>query len=130
MDIIQIVLLGLIGSILFLLIKDMHATFAFFIMLLTGITIFIIVIQQIGVIFQLLDTLGKKAHIDGIYIATIFRIIGIAYITELGANVTKDAGLSSVASKIELAGKVFILILAIPIISSVVEAILSFLPAT
>lgn len=57
---------------------------------------------------------------------TILKIIGIAYIAELGANLTKDAGLSSVAAKIELAGKIFILLLAIPIISAVAEAILRF----
>ncbi len=62
------------------------------------------------------------------YLETILKIIGIAYITELGANVTRDAGLNSIAGKIELAGKIFILLLAIPIISAVVEVILNFLP--
>lgn len=60
---------------------------------------------------------------------TILKIIGIAYIAELGANLTKEAGLSAVAKNIELAGKVFIILLAVPIITAVVEAILNFLPS-
>lgn len=130
MGILQIIMFALIASILYIVLKDLHESFAFLIVLIAGIVIFLSVIKQLGAIFQLLQSLGQKAAIDGMYIETILKIIGIAYITELGANITKDAGLGSVASKIELAGKVFILVLAIPIITAVIEAILTFLPTT
>lgn len=130
MDIIQIVIFGIIASILYIVLKDVNASFAFILLLVTGIVIFLAIFQQIGMILKVIESLGEKANIDDMYIGTILKIIGIAYIVELGANITKDAGLESVASKIELAGKVFILLLAIPIISAVIEAILSFLPAT
>ncbi|MFD2759380.1 stage III sporulation protein AD [Lentibacillus juripiscarius] len=126
MDIIQIVIIGIIASILYMIIKDVNPSFAFLLVVITGIMIFLAVIQQIGTIFQLIESLGTKANVDGMYMKTILKIIGIAYIAELGANLTKDAGLSSVAAKIELAGKIFILLLAIPIISAVAEAILRF----
>jgi stage III sporulation protein AD len=129
MDIIQIVVLGLVASILYILLKDINASFAFFIMLFAGLFIFLSIIKEIGAIFKLVETLGDKANVDGMYMETILKIIGIAYLAELGASVTKDAGLGSVATKIELAGKIFILLLAIPIITAVIEAILSFLPA-
>lgn len=129
MEIIQIVMFAIIASILYIVVKDVHGSAAFFIVLVAGIIIFLAVIRQLGAIFQLLYSLGQKASIDGIYIETILKIIGIAYITELGASITKDAGLGAVASKVELAGKVFILVLAIPIITAVIEAILTFLPA-
>lgn len=130
MEILHIVIFALIASILYIVLKDLHESFAFLIVLIAGIVIFLAVIKQLGTIFQLLQSLGQKAAIDGMYIETILKIIGIAYIAELGANITKDAGLDSVASKIELAGKIFILVLAIPIITAVIEAILSFLPTT
>ncbi|RYG74660.1 stage III sporulation protein AD [Lentibacillus lipolyticus] len=126
MDIIQIVIIGIIASILYMIIKEVNASFAFLLVVTTGIMIFLAVISQIGTIFQLLESLGTKANVDGMYMKTILKIIGIAYIAELGANITKDAGLNSVAAKIELAGKIFILLLAIPIISAVVETILRF----
>jgi len=129
MDIIQIVFLGIVTCILFIILKDMNESLAFFLIVITGILIFIVIVQRIGIIFQMIETLGEKASIDGIYLETILKIIGIAYITELGSNITRDAGLGSVAAKIELAGKIFILLLAVPIITAVVEAILNFLPA-
>lgn len=130
MDILQIVLLGIITSILYIVLKDINASFAFFLIIITGIIIFLVIIHQIGTVFQLLQSLGEKANVEGMYMETILKIIGIAYIAELGASITKDAGLESVASKIELAGKVFILILAVPIITAVIESILSFIPVT
>lgn len=128
MDILQIVLLGIIASILYIIIKDVNASYAFFIIIITGIIILSIIIKQVGEVFQLIVTIGDRASIEGMYINTILKIIGIAYIAEIGSSITKDAGLQSVATKIELAGKIFILILAVPIITAVIEAILSFLP--
>src|SRR5690625_825449 len=130
MDIVQIVLIGIVATLLYIILKDIHPSFAFFIILVTSIFILFIVIKQVSVIIQLLQSLGNKAAVNAFYVETILKIIGIAYITELGANVTKDAGLTSVAAKIELAGKIFILLLAIPIISAVVEVILNFIPVS
>ncbi|WP_174613774.1 stage III sporulation protein AD [Virgibacillus ihumii] len=129
MEIIQIVILGIVASILYIILKDVNKSFAFFLILITGIIIFLMVIRQITVIFQLIESLGEKANVNGMYMRTILKIIGIAYIAELGANLTRDAGLNSVAAKIELAGKIFILLLAIPIITAVIEAIISFIPS-
>jgi len=130
MDILQIVALGLLSSLLYIVLKDIHASFAFLIVLLTSIFIFLIVIQQIQIVFHVIKTLGQRANVENFYLETIFKIIGIAYMTEIGAHLTKDAGLQSVATNIELAGKIFILILAVPIITAVIEAILNFLAFT
>jgi stage III sporulation protein AD len=63
-----------------------------------------------------------------IYVETILKIIGIAYIAEFGAQITKDAGQGAIASKIELGGKVLILSMAIPILTVIIETIISMLP--
>lgn len=128
MDILQIVMVSIIASILFILLKDVNPTFAFIIIIVVGIMIIASVISQIRLIFQVIQALGDQANIPGLYLETILRIIGIAYIAEIGASITQDAGLQSVAKNIELAGRIFILLLAIPIITSVIEAIVSFLP--
>lgn len=129
MDILQIVTIGIIASLLFMVLKDTHAAIAYLLIVLTGIILLSVILTQIGTVLKLIESLGEKASIDGIYMETILKIIGIAYIAEIGANIVRDAGLSSIASKIELAGKVFILLLAVPIISAVIEAILNFLPS-
>lgn len=130
MDIIQIILIGIITALLYIVLKDIQPAFAYLLILITSIFILFVVIQQIHFIIQLIQSLGEKANINSVFISTILKIIGIAYITELGSNITKDAGLASIAAKLELAGKIAILLLAIPIISAVIEAIMNFIPAS
>lgn len=130
MDIVQIITLSIVASFLFIILKDVNPTFAFFIVIITGAIILYSIVNQVGMIIRLIRTLSEKASVDKVYMDTILKIIGVAYITELGANMTKDAGLASVSAKIELAGKMFILLLAIPIISAVIEIVLNFIPTT
>ncbi|WP_077621608.1 stage III sporulation protein AD [Sediminibacillus massiliensis] len=128
MEIFQVVSLGLVASLLFIVLKDQKASLAFLLILVTGIIIFLTIVPKIAEVFALIENIGQKANVNGIYIETILKIIGIAYIADFGAHLTRDAGLNSVAAKIELAGKVFILVLAVPILTAVIETILGFLP--
>ncbi|WLV23535.1 stage III sporulation protein AD [Aciduricibacillus chroicocephali] len=128
MDILQIVLLGIVTSLLYVVLKDNIPSFAFFLIVVAGAGLMLLIIGKVGAVFELIETLGTKASINTIYLATIMKIIAISYIAELGMHLTKDAGLESIASKIELAGKITILLLAVPIITAVIEAILGFLP--
>src|SRR5699024_8167365 len=124
MDIVQIILIGIVATLLYIILKDIEPAFAYLLLLITSIFILVVVIQQ------MIQSLGNKAQINSVFIETILKIIGIAYITELGSNVMKDANLTSIAAKVELAGKIFILLLAVPIITTVVETIIQFIPTS
>jgi len=75
-----------------------------------------------------LEELAASSGVQMIYLKTILKIIGIAYIAEFGAQIVRDAGQEGIASKIELAGKVMIMVLAIPIISIIIETVIKLLP--
>jgi stage III sporulation protein AD len=55
------------------------------------------------------------------HIATVIKIIGIAYAAEFGSQICADAGEGAIASKIELGGKGLIMAISTPIIVSLVE---------
>ncbi|MDU7472001.1 MAG: stage III sporulation protein AD [Paenibacillus macerans] len=129
MEIIQVVGLGLIATVLILVIKEQKPMFAFLIAASTGILIFLYLIGKIGSIIEVLEDLAKKSGVQMIYLKTILKIIGIAYIAEFGAQIVRDAGQEAIASKIEMAGKVLIMVLAIPIISIIIETVIKLLPA-
>ncbi|SFK93945.1 stage III sporulation protein AD [Paenibacillus sp. 1_12] len=129
MEIIQIVGLSLFATILVLIIKEQKPMFAFLIVAFTGISIFLFLIGKISAVIQVLEDLATKASIDMIFLKTILKIIGIAYIAEFGAQIVRDAGQESIASKIELSGKVLIMVMAIPIVSVIIETVVKLLPA-
>lgn len=129
MDIIQVVGIGLVATILALILKEQKPMFAFLLATVTGIIIFLVVIGKISEVIRVLEKMAAQANLNMIYLDTILKIIGIAYIAEFGAQVTRDAGQGAIASKIELAGKVLIMVMAIPILSLIVETIVRLLPS-
>ncbi|NGY78791.1 stage III sporulation protein AD [Bacillus megaterium] len=100
----------------------------FLLVVFVGSVIFLFLIDQIYEIIKMVERLSINAHVNMIYVETILKIIGIAYIAEFGAQITKDAGQGAIASKIELGGKVLILSMAIPILTVIIETIISMLP--
>ena len=128
MEIIQVVGLALIATVLILVIKEQKPMFAFLIAAATGVVIFMLLIGKIGAVIEVLKRLAENSGMENIYLKTVLKIIGIAYIAEFGAQIVRDAGQESIASKIELAGKVLILVLAIPIISIIIETVMKLMP--
>jgi len=129
MEIIQIVGLGLVATILALVIKDQKPMFAFLIAIASGVIIFFFLIGKIAEVIQILEKLAVQADLNLVFLETILKIIGIAYIAEFGAQITRDAGQGAIASKIEMAGKVLILVMAVPIIQIIIETVIDLLPA-
>ncbi|SJZ85801.1 stage III sporulation protein AD [Selenihalanaerobacter shriftii] len=128
MQIIQIVGLGLIVTILATIVKEKEPEIALQLSLVVGIMIFSLMLGKIIAIIDLLRNLALKANINLIYLDTILKVIGIAYIAEFGAAICRDAGQSIIASKVEFAGKVLIMVLAIPIMLAILESVMQLMP--
>ncbi|SNX55361.1 stage III sporulation protein AD [Thermoanaerobacterium sp. RBIITD] len=128
MEIIQIVVIGIICVLILTILRETNPDIAIIISLIAGIIIFFIVIPKISNIISVLNTLADKSGINNVYVVTVFKIIGIAYIAEFGSQLSIDANEKNIASKIELAGKIIIVFLSLPIIIALVDAIVSIMP--
>ncbi|RCW65402.1 stage III sporulation protein AD [Saliterribacillus persicus] len=126
MNMLEIVGLAIIASILVLLLKDQQPTIAFLLVIVTVIYLLSIFMSYIKEIILLIQYLGEKAGVNDSYLTVIIKVIGIAYIAEIGATIVRDAGLESIAAKVEILGKILILLLAIPIFKTLIETIINF----
>lgn len=99
------------------------------IVVFSGCVIFLYLVDQIYDIIRMIEKIAVNANVNMVYVETILKIIGIAYIAEFGAQLTKDAGQGAIASKIELAGKILILVMAVPILTVIIETILGLIPS-
>lgn len=111
-----------------MIVKEQKPTYAFLLVVFTGCAIFLFLVDQVYIIIRMIEKIAVNANINLIYVETILKIIGIAYIAEFGAQITKDAGQGAIASKIELGGKVLILAMAIPILTVIIETIIDLIP--
>lgn len=128
MEIIQVVALGLLASAFVLILRESKPELALFVSLVTGALIFYFVLHYITGILQVLEGLALRAGINLIYLQTLLKIIGIAYVAQLGAQVCRDAGEGATAGKIEFAGKILILFQAVPLVVAVLETVIALLP--
>lgn len=128
MQILQIVGIGLIATILIVVIRQYRPEMALQLSLAAGAIIFLLIIGKIADVLNLLTQLARKADINMAYLLTILKIIGIAYIAEFGAQICRDAGEGAIATKVELAGKVLIMVMAFPVMVVILESIVGLIP--
>ncbi|GAA0743507.1 stage III sporulation protein AD [Clostridium oceanicum] len=127
MEIVKIVAFALISLFLVLILRDEKKELAVQISIAVGVIIFLFLISKITAIMQFIQQLALKANINFVYITTVLKILGIAYLATFCSEICKDAGESSIASKVEFAGKILILSLAIPILMAVLKSILKIM---
>ena len=123
MEIMKLVGFALAAVILTLFIGEQHKMSGNLISIFACSLLLILLLPQLQVIFAIINDLSTKMSLEDTYLKIIFKIIGIAYIAEFGYQLCKDAGESAIASKVQLAGKVLILVLASPIVLALIELI-------
>lgn len=128
MDIIKIIGIGLISLIVIIIIKQYRPEFAVYVSLIAGALILILVLDKMSGVINLLTNLANKTSINKDFIFLLIKITGIAFLTEFAVSICKDAGESAIATKIDMGGKVMIIAISIPIISSLLETIIKVLP--
>lgn len=88
------------------------------------VTIFMIfIVSQLDGVFTVVKDLAVKMKMDNTYLNIVLKVVGIAYLAEFGAQLCEDAGEKAIGSKIQLAGKVMIFVIASPVILALVELI-------
>jgi len=120
----QIVGLALIVTVISVVLKQIRPEIALQLTILAGASIFILVMSKIKIIVDLLQNLADQANISSYYLLIVLKIVGVAYLAEFGAQICRDAGEGALASKIELAAKVAVIVLAIPIIVAITESLI------
>ena len=128
MDIIKIIGVGLISLIIIIIVRQYKPEFTLYVSLLAGALILVFIMDKISGIIDLLTTLSNKTVINNEFLVLLIKITGIAFLTEFAVSICKDSGESAIASKVDMGGKVIIVSMSIPIISSLLETVVEILP--
>lgn len=128
MNIFKIVSFVLVTLILIVILKSSKKDdFALIVIIISSVLLFTYLTIQLEDIVSLLDEIVLKAGINSEYLKLLLKVTGIVYIVELASNICKDAGSNALSSKLEMAGKISIVVITIPIISSIISVILEIL---
>lgn len=128
LEIVKIVGIGLLTLIIIMILKQYKPEFTIYASLIGGVLILILVMDKLFGIITLLKSLSNKLSYNNQFIIILIKITGITFLTEFATSICKDSGETAIANKVDLAGKIIIIAMSIPIISALLETILNILP--
>ena len=128
MEIIKIIGIGITALIIIVILKQYKKEFAVYTSIIAGIAILLLSLSQMSGVINLLKDISSRASISSEFLGIILKITGIAILTEFAVSICQDSGESAIANKIDIGGKIMIITMSIPIISSLLETILKVLP--
>lgn len=119
MNIIGIAGIALIAAILSVMLKRYHQEYAIIINIAAGILILVQILANISPAIKQLNVLLSSAGLSSEYALILFKTLGICFLAQFAADSCRDAGESALAAKVELAGKITIVLLALPMFESI-----------
>ena len=123
MDIIKIIGIGLTSLIIIVIVKQYRPEFVLYVSLAAGILILGMTFDTISQIVGVINDYTNKASIHNKFVIVLLKITGIAILAEFATSICKDAGESAIANKIEVAGKIVVVAISVPVVASLIEIV-------
>lgn len=127
MTIIQIGVIGIAGAVFAIQLKQNKAEFSVYICIGISLIIFFNVLGHLKIVVETVREMIGFIHMENTYLTTLLKMLGIAYVAEFSSGICKDAGYQTIATQIELFGKLTILVLSTPILVALLNTIQDFL---
>ncbi|MEG1779438.1 MAG: SpoIIIAC/SpoIIIAD family protein, partial [Oscillospiraceae bacterium] len=86
-----------------------------------SLVILTIVIGSTIPLIEQLEELFSATNMPAGYIEIMLKAMGICFITQIACDTCKDAGESSIGSKIEMSGKIAVLLVALPLFKNLLD---------
>ena len=119
----QIALLGVVTVLLALQFRNQKPEYEMLICLCGGLLIMGFAISKLGGIMRNIRQMQSYVGLDESYYRILIKIIGITYLSEFASDICKDTGHASVGVFIELAGKLSIMAVSMPVILALLDTI-------
>lgn len=120
---VKVVFIGLTAVFAVLILKVGKPEFGMAVSLCACVLILLFAKENLIKIVGELRQLFRYIKLPEGYLTILLKILGISYLSEFGGALCKDAGQAAIAGQIEIAGKLAILVLSMPVITSLFELI-------
>ena len=121
MEIWAITGIGTVAAAICILVKQYKPEFAMLVSLCSGILIFSLVILNLSPVLAQIQSYTAKASLDNEHFKILLKSLGVCYISSIASDTCKDAGQTAIAGKIELAAKVAVILLSLPLFGKIVD---------
>ena len=102
-------------------IKELDSGYGIVLSIAGCVMLMYFVVSRFRLIASYIDRLTAYVSVNISYIDVILKMIGIAYICRFSSDICKDAGCNAMASQVEMAGKITLILLSMPILMGVID---------
>lgn len=127
MEIFRIAAIALVTAFCAMILRDIKSELALLVAFAGGIIVILSVVNYFSDIFSVVSDIAKRAGLATSVVTLLFKVIAVGYIAEFSASLIEDVGLSSLADKVTLAGKLIIVGVSLPVVVQLFEFIASML---
>ena len=102
-----------------ILVKSTKSELAFAVTIAGSIILLLFALEIFRGSIDIFTEIAETTGLNSTIVKTLLKMVGIGYIVEFSAGVLHDFGQDSLADKLIFCGKLIILVLAVPILESV-----------
>lgn len=121
-ELMRITAIALTGGVAALTLRKYNSGFAVLTAAAVGICVMALCVDMAAEAVDGLRALVEQSGLDKEYITVVLKVTGTAYITEFGSELLRDCGEGAIAAKVDLAGKLVILCMIMPVLTDFLRA--------
>lgn len=121
MDIVKISFLGIMTALLYALIRQLKPEIAPLVILGGAAAVLVTLADSLLEVSGSVDEMMKLAGIEKENVSILMKVLGICVVTQFAADICYDNSCSSMAAAVELAGRIGVIALAMPMLKTVAE---------
>ncbi len=110
-----------------LVLKSTKPELAFAVTVAGSVVLLLFVFETFRDTLSIFSEIAEKTGIESSLVKVILKMVGIGYLVEFSAGILNDFGQNSLADKLVFCGKIVVLVLAVPIIESVLDLVIRLL---
>lgn len=127
MDLISIIGIGIVAAALAVVLRQHRPEFAILVSLGAGVFILYKISANIVPVVEQIQSILTAAALPSGYASILFKALGMCFITQIACDTCKDAGESAISSKVEIAGKIAVLVVSLPLFQQVLSIVYSLI---
>ncbi len=128
MEILRLCAIAVVTAFLAVLLKEQKSVHGLLVSLAGGCLLLFYAFPYMRDILAYAGSFAQEAGLESAYLGAMVRVIAVAFIAECAMALCRDAGESALATKLEMAGKLLILGISMPILTALFDTVVSILP--
>ncbi|MDR0805028.1 MAG: stage III sporulation protein AC/AD protein family [Oscillospiraceae bacterium] len=125
MNIYTLAAVGIVTAVLISIVGQHKPEFKIYLSVAASVLIVAAALPALSPVLTSVREFADKAGLSGVYLGTLLKCLAVCYIGGIAADICRDAGETAIASKLDLAGKIAITALSLPLWKDLLDLVIT-----